>query len=83
LVGESGYPLYWVERGKKMDMTHQFKSPYLSITGAAKHPGITLGSLIMQIKKGDLPPMVKVGNRMLFERDELERWERDHLKNEG
>jgi excisionase family DNA binding protein len=73
LVRESGYPLYWVESGKKMDMAHQFESPYLSITGAAKHLGITLGSLIMKIKKGELPPMVKVGNRMLFERDDLER----------
>jgi hypothetical protein len=37
----------------------------------------------MLIKKGDLPELVLIGNRKMFERTALERWKRDQLKNKG
>jgi excisionase family DNA binding protein len=61
-------------------MERQFDLPYMSVMGVAKHLGISPATVIMLIKKGDLPETVSIGTRKMFERTALEKWGKDQLK---
>ncbi len=57
-------------------MYRRVELPYLTVTGMAKRLRITPEAVLMLIKKGDLPSLVQVGNRKMFDRDEIEAWAR-------
>ncbi len=50
--------------------------PYVTVTGMAKRLGISGEAVLMLVRKGDLPSLVQVGNRKMFDRAEIEAWVR-------
>ncbi len=57
-------------------MEPKFRLPYFSVPGAVKYLGVSAEAVLMSVRKGDLPALVQVEDRKMFDRTEIEAWAR-------
>lgn len=53
---------------------------YFTVAGAARELGCTVFAVKKGIERGQFVPARKLGNYNLFDREEVERYRREHLK---